>query len=331
MKNTRDHGGGLDAAVDQFGGTKDTWVDLSTGINPVPYPIGDISTQAWAALPDQAAQQRLADAARNFWNVPEDAAIIAAPGASSLIACMPQLTDHIGAYIPKPTYNEHAAAFRAHSKLLGGDDRDAQIHVYVHPNNPDGRLWPATQMGGRALTVIDESFCDVAPEASHIELSADHGTVVLKSFGKFWGLAGLRLGFAIARHSTLHPEITLRKGLQKERVPDVSLTDMLGPWAVSGPALEIGARALEDTDWAQMTRIRLSKDAARLDRIMTAKGATSIGGTTLFRLYEVDNASAWQTRLAKGKVWSRIFPYSKSWLRLGLPAPDQWDQLEAAL
>ena len=327
----RDHGGGLDNAVARYGGKKSDWLDLSTGINPVPYPIGQIPQDAWAALPDTTAQSRLIAAARRFWSVPEDADIIAAPGASSLIAQMPNLTDHIGAYIPTPTYNEHAAAFRVHSNLLSGDDNAAQVHVYVHPNNPDGKLWPAAHMGGRALTVIDESFCDVTPDASHIDLSSDHGIVVLKSFGKFWGLAGLRLGFAIAHRSTLYPEYDLRTGLRKTRVSDPSLMDMLGPWAVSGPALEIGSRALNDTAWAETTRVRLAKDAAHLDALLASKGVTCVGGTTLFRLYQVDDAAAWQDRLAQGHVWSRIFPYSNKWLRLGLPAPDKWDQLEAAL
>ena len=118
---------------------------------------------------------------------------------------------------------------------------------------------------------------------------------------------------------------------EPEVVPRASLTDMLGPWAVSGPALQIAARAFEDVTWAQETRTRLTRDAARLDQIMTKAGATVVGGTTLFRLYDVGDAAKWQDRLARGHVWSRIFPYSDGWLRLGLPAPDRWEQLEAAL
>ena len=139
---------------------------------------------------------------------------------------------------------------------------------------------------------------------------------MLKSFGKFWGLAGLRLGFAISRD-----------GAEERR----GLADLLGPWPVSGPALEIGARALEDVAWAEATCARLRVDTGRLDRIMEAAGARTIGGAQLFRLYEVDDARTWRDRLARGRVWSRIFPYSTTWLRLGLPAPDRWPQLEAAL
>ncbi|MDA8747290.1 pyridoxal phosphate-dependent class II aminotransferase [Litoreibacter sp.] len=332
MTDTRDHGGGLDAAILQYGGARGDWLDLSTGINPVPYPIGEISHDAWTALPDQGAFDRLTGAARRFWNVPDSAQIVPAPGASALIARMPELTDFTGAYIPGPTYNEHAAAFAAAHKLHDPEDADAPTHIYVHPNNPTGRLWPAEAIGKASLTIIDESFCDVTPAASHVGFAADPGVVVLKSFGKFWGLAGLRLGFAIAAPRTLAPVDMIDVGIgDPEMVPRASLTDMLGPWAVSGPGLDIAARALNDVAWAEATRARLAQDADRMDQLMTRAGASVVGGTSLFRLYDVGDAAAWQDRLAKGHIWSRIFPYSDSWLRLGLPAPNRWAQLEAVL
>lgn len=308
---SRDHGGGLDAAIAQWGGSFSNWLDLSTGINPTPYPIEDFPTRAWTALPDSGAQSTLLDAARTFWNVPDDAAILAAPGASALIARIPALDAVGGVDIPTPTYNEHAAAFVAQGWRITDTHPDAR--VLVHPNNPTGKLWSEDDLTTQ-FTVIDESFCDVTPSASLVHTTSQPGRVVLKSFGKFWGLAGLRLGFAIA-----HPDTISR------------LTDLTGPWAVSGPALHIGAQALRDETWAKETRNRLAKDADRLDALVTRKGATVIGGTTLFRLYEVDDAAAWQNRLASRHVWSRIFPYSKTFLRLGLPAQDKWDQLEAAL
>ncbi|MCA0042335.1 threonine-phosphate decarboxylase [Celeribacter litoreus] len=311
MSKHRDHGGGLDAAVARYGGEKSDWIDLSTGINPVPYPIRDISPEAWQALPDAAAQDALIQAARAFWDVPHDAAILAAPGASSLIARIPALWPKGHVDIQTPTYNEHAAAFEAHGWTISPDK--ASVQVAVHPNNPDGRLWDAQEFTAPHV-VIDESFCDVCPEESHIARASDGETIILKSFGKFWGLAGLRLGFAIGA-----PELIDR------------LNSLIGPWAVSGPALTIGAAALSDLDWADQTRSRLSEDANRMDALLSSKGAKILGGTTLFRLYEVDDARAWQQRLAQGQVWSRIFPYSDKWLRLGLPAPDAWDQLEAAL
>ncbi len=308
----RDHGGGLDGAIASYGGTRADWMDLSTGINPHPYEVSGLTSSDWAELPDHSAFERLTDAARTFWSVTDGAAILPAPGASAVIARIPALAAQGRVQITTPTYNEHAAAFAAQGWTVksGGP---AEARVIVHPNNPDGRNWTDADVDA-PLTVIDESFCDVSPETSLVHLAERPGVVVLKSFGKFWGLAGLRLGFAIAR-----PDLIAR------------LNDMTGPWAVSGPALRIGERALRDAEWASTTRQRLTENAHRLDRLITAKGAALVGGTTLFRLYEVDNAADWQDRLARAHIWSRVFPYSQTYLRLGLPPSDGWDRLEAAL
>ncbi|MGB3555706.1 MAG: aminotransferase class I/II-fold pyridoxal phosphate-dependent enzyme, partial [Jannaschia sp.] len=204
----RDHGGGLDAARAHWGGTD--WIDLSTGINPQPYCLPLLPPSSWSALPDSQAVAKLLSVARTFWNVPAAARILAAPGASALIARLPMLAPPGRVAIPGPTYNEHAAAFLHHGWEVAEEDSSAR--VIVHPNNPDGRLRTEAEADA-PLCVIDESFCDTMPDASLVRLAARPGTVVLKSFGKFWGLAGLRLGFAIARPETLAP-----------------LAEALGPW-----------------------------------------------------------------------------------------------------
>ncbi len=313
MAAPRDHGGGLDAARARWGGAAADWLDLSTGIAPVPYPLPDLPARAWTALPDRDAQAALEAAARAFWRVPDGAGVLAAPGASALIARLPALGHAPArASIPGPTYNEHAAAFRAAGWTVTDALEDAPARVLVHPNNPDGRLWTRSEARAPA-PVIDESFCDVAPDASLVDLAARPGTVVLKSFGKFWGLAGLRLGFAIGHPDTLAP-----------------LAEALGPWPVSGPALAIGAAALRDPGWAAGARARYARDAARLDRAMARHG-TLAGGTDLFRLHDVGDARAFRDRLARAHVWSRTFPWSDSLIRLGLPPPEGWARLEATL
>ena len=202
----RDHGGGLDAAAARFGGARADWLDLSTGINPVPYPIADLPSDCWTALPDSNAMNRLKTAARRFWNVPKDAHIVAASGASALIARMPDLTQAQYIAIPGPTYNEHEAVFRSAGLSVNDPDIDApEVRVLVHPNNPDGVTYTAEAImsSHKDLTIIDESFCDEMPDRSHVSLTDTPRIVVLKSFGKFWGLAGLRLGFAIATPHSL--------------------------------------------------------------------------------------------------------------------------------
>lgn len=312
MQQTRDHGGGLDSAIVRYGGHRSDWIDLSTGINPHQYPVPPLTHDVWTALPDTEAATRLTAAARHFWSVPDAAGVLATPGASSIIAQIPRLAPGGTVRIQTPTYNEHAASFAAHGWTVSNDG-PADACVLVHPNNPDGHMW--THAGADAgLAVIDESFCDVAPDASHIAQAARPGTLILKSFGKFWGLAGLRLGFVIG-----DPTLVAR------------LAEMLGPWPVSGIALEVGAKALEDKTWAAETRARLAEDAQRLDNLVTAHGADLVGGTSLFRLYNVGDASAYQQRLAEAHIWSRIFPYSTRWLRLGLPATKDWSRIEAAI
>lgn len=309
-----DHGGGVDGACARWGGERRDWLDLSTGINPAPYPLPRFSPCDWAALPDTAAAAALEAAARGFWAVPTAASVLAAPGASVLIAGIPALLAPGRAAIPGPTYNEHARAFLAAGWQVGAAG-GAEARVIVHPNNPDGRVWSIdSALAGlprSALLVIDESFCDVLPGASLMALAARPNTLILKSFGKFWGLAGLRLGFAIG-------DAALVAGLAQR----------LGPWPVSGPALATGRAALADRGWAEATRTRLAAGAARLDALVPWPVA---GGTSLFRLYATPDAEAAQEALARHRILARIFPYSRHWLRLGLPAPDDWQRLEAAL
>ena len=305
---TRDHGGNLDWALSQYGGSKRDWIDLSTGISPWSYPIDGVPSEAWQSLPDEQNNIDLETAARMFWSVPEDASVLAAPGASALIANLPKVAQAGRVRIDQPTYNEHQAAFERLGWQIDPSAKDAM--VAVHPNNPDGKLWINSELKGH-FRIIDESFCDTLPEASLIGEVTRGDTIVLKSFGKFWGLGGLRLGFAIGAEPLIQP-----------------LRETLGPWPVSGPALHIGLNALKDQTWTEMHRERLVHASERLDQLMQEKGARLVGGTSLFRLYDVPDATVWQARLAKYHIWSRIFPYSKTWLRLGLPPDHGWTQLE---
>lgn len=310
MGQKRDHGGGIDAAIRQYGGQRSEWIDLSTGINPVPYPMPTLPDDAWTALPDQAAFNGLIDAARAFWNVPEGAAILPVPGCSSAIAMLPHVLGQHRVDIPGPTYNEHAAAFQHAGYDM--DENAPDLRVIVHPNNPTGHFHALP--GDDLPLIIDESFCDISPTQSMIATAADPGRIILKSFGKFWGLAGLRLGFVVGAADVIE-----------------MLQHRIGPWQVSGPALAIGAAALNDLEWARATRARLETDAARLDAIVQTTGAKPMGEVSLFRTYQTDHAAELHQNLCRAKILTRVFPYAENWIRFGLPGPDGWARLEAAI
>jgi cobalamin biosynthetic protein CobC len=163
--------------------------------------------------------------------------------------------------------------------------------------------------------VIDEAFVDTDPALSSAALCKDFPIVVLRSFGKFYGLAGVRLGFAVAA-----PDLARR------------IAAALGPWACSGSAIHIGTKALRDESWAMQTRVALATQAIKLDAILNKAGFISAGGTALFRLVRHPDAMKLHRRLAQHHIWCRSFDWASDLLRFGLP-PDRaaLDRVAAAL
>jgi len=318
----QDHGGNLDVAQKRFGGRAEDWIDLSTGINRRAYPIGELRQRHWNALPSREEVASLHDAARQAYGT--SASVLALAGAQAAIQLLPWLADPGRARILAPTYNEYAPILAAAGwqvEEVGDLDAlaGADLAIVVNPNNPDGRRHDAIALLGVRLLVnrlvVDESFVDAVPDLSLASEARREGLLILRSFGKFYGLAGLRLGFVLG------PEA------------DVAvLSRMAGPWPVSGPAIAIGRHALLDRDWAIATRTRLARDTLRLDAMADATGWTLVGGTPLFRLYDVGDANAAQERLARAQIWSRKFERHAGWLRLGLPGDEsEWVRLGDAL
>jgi cobalamin biosynthetic protein CobC len=318
----RDHGGDLDRAVRKFGGDLEAWIDLSTGINRCPYPLPRLAERHWTGLPTEAAIRSLADAARLAYAT--DAPILATAGAQAAIQMIPHLMPPGEARVLSPTYNEHAASLRTAGWTVREvrelqELKGADLAVVVNPNNPDGRRHdPDTLrglLGSVGRLIVDESFADALPELSLAPHAGVEKLLVLRSFGKFYGLAGLRLGFVLGSE------------------PDIAaLARLSGPWPVSGMAIEIGRLALSDREWAAATRERLNRDVARLDDLVRSRRWSLQGGTPLFRLYDTEQATAAQTHLARSQIWSRAFPWSEGWLRLGIPGNEaEWARLAAAL
>lgn len=315
----RDHGGDIDRAAGRFG-TGD-WIDLSTGINRRPWPAAPLTAHALTALPTQADMAALHAAAAARFGCPAER-ILALAGASAAIQLLPQVLMGHRAAVLSPTYNEHAASLAAAGWQVQQVTEPlrlaaADLAVIVNPNNPDGRSFTPSEIaeiaGMVTHLVVDESFADARPDLS-VAGRLPENVTVLRSFGKFWGLAGLRLGFALGA-----PELLAR------------LAQRAGPWSVSGPAIQIGTAALADNAWHADTVVWLSEAALHLDQIVTPHWPL-VGGTHLFRLYDTPDATAARDRLAGAGIWSRIFPWQPRWLRLGIPGSrEEFDRVAAAL
>lgn len=318
----RDHGGNLDQAMARHGAGD--WIDLSTGINRRPWPLPDLPADLWRNLPTKTLQTDLLRQARAAWGVAHTAEGVSLAGAQSAIQLVPRLRPAGTAAVLTPTYNEHAACLAQEGWHIRpgrrlDDLRGADLAVVVNPNNPDGQSFAPEELLDLSrevgLLVVDESFGDVTPALSLLPHAGGPGLLVLRSFGKFYGLAGLRLGFAFGAAAEI-----------------AALAQGAGPWPVSGPALGIGIRALADHGWATAMRRQLAADAARADTLAITAGWRLAGGCALFRLYDTGDAAAAQDRLARHHIWSRIFPWSDTFLRLGLPGPEpEWQRLQEAL
>ncbi len=327
------HGGRLQVARTCWPTAPAPFLDLSTGINPHPYPFFPVAASAFARLPEPEDELALRTAAAARYGVPDAGWVAAAPGSQILISLLPLLLPCRRAIVLSPTYREHAAAWAAHGAAVEAvADFDALADraasntalVFCNPNNPDGGRPAADRLAALAARcaerggtlVVDEAFIDLEPDAaSAAPLLPSTGLLVLRSFGKSHGLAGLRLGFLLAE-----PALAAR------------LRHLLGPWAVSGPAIAIGRGALADGDWLRGMTATLGLAAERLDGLLRRAGLAVVGGTRLFRLGHAPDAPALFDRLGAAGILVRRFEEAPGWLRFGLPADEAaWTRLAAAL
>ncbi len=311
VNHAPEHGGDLAWARARFPAFSGRWLDLSTGINPWPYPTDPFPGHALHRLPAAADLTRLHAAAAAAYDGGDAECVAAAPGAQALIQLLARLRSPARVTVIGPTYGGHAAAWsdagHTVSTLAGPPPLgSADVIVVTNPNNPDGRVIPPDRLrswipsGG--WLVVDESFSDTAPQTSLRPLPA--GVIALRSFGKFFGLPGLRLGFALAA-----PEIA------------ASIRRALGPWPVSGPAIAIATRALTDRAWQTAARRRLAAAAAGLDHILARLHCRPLGGTALFRL--VHAPPGLFEHLGANGIYARCFGDQPEWLRFGLPGEEE--------
>jgi cobalamin biosynthetic protein CobC len=320
-----EHGGNLNDAVKRFERPREQWLDLSTGINPQPYPVPPLAADAWHRLPE--AMPELAAAACAYYNAP---ALLPVAGTQAAIQTLPGLRPTAQVVIGAPAYAEHAyrwaqaghAVREVPYRELGATVDDCDVMVVCNPNNPTGERIPpevlhqwAQRLAWRGgWLVVDEAFGDTAPDQSIAAWSNEAGVVVLRSVGKFFGLAGLRLGFVGANPVLL-----------------ADIAEALGPWSVSRPAQEIGHAALADRAWQESMRAKLLLDGKRLKGMLEGQGIRS-NGTALFQWWGEALPESFHHHMAERGIWVRLFPGKARGVRLGLPLHESdWQRLEKAL
>lgn len=320
-----EHGGRIGEAARRYGIPEAAWLDLSTGINPLGWPVPALPADCWRRLPE--ADDGLEAAARACYGCQD---ILVSAGSQAAIQVLPGLrpTGRVGVLAPGYAEHAHAWARGGHAlERLGVGEIEAaldRLHVLVliNPNNPSGELFaPATLLAWQrrlaargGWLVVDEAFMDATPQDSLAAHAGMEGLVVLRSLGKFFGLAGARVGFTLA-----WPELLAQ------------LAETLGPWTVATPARRLARLALEDIRWQEEARRYLPQAAERLKALLSRAGIEPCGGTSLFQWVATGQAATIQDRLAKQGILLRRFDTPAS-LRFGLPGEEaEWQRLEAAL
>lgn len=320
-----EHGGNLHDAVIRFGRPLDDWLDLSTGINPHWYPVPPLVDNVWHRLPESSAA--LADAAANYYGAP---LMLPVAGTQMAIQALPRLRPPSRVVVASPSYAEHAHHWGQHGHAmrqipyadLETAVSDCDVMVVCNPNNPTGETvapeyllrWAEHMVPRGGWLIVDEAFADPTPHTSVTRWSDRPGLIVLHSIGKFFGLAGLRLGFVAA-----HPNFL------------VLLANTLGPWTVSGPAQQIGCAALRDQAWQDAMRVRLQNSGRRLHDLLREHGIDATG-SALFQWWPESEAEVFWHHMAERGIWVRLFRQAARGIRLGLP-PDEagWQRLAKAL
>ena len=322
------HGGDLTQAIQRYGRPLARWIDLSTGINPHPWPVPTVPLELWHHLPrpddlPETAQQQL-----GFPHA------LPVPGTQSVIQVLPHLRPPCRVAISPITYAEHALCWKRQGHTViswtpGQSLDDIDVLVIVNPNNPTGQTfspailwdWHTSLIRRGGWLIVDEAFMDATPEQSLLSQLPDFarstlppGLVILRGLGKFFGLAGARIGLVGASPTLLNP-----------------LADMIGPWPVSGPARWLAHQALQDTTWQYSMRNRLKKESVRLHTLLEQHGFRPQGGTALFQWLPYSHAYRLHDHLAQQGLWTRHFD-SFNGLRIGLP-PDEisWQHLSDGL
>jgi len=320
-----EHGGRLREAATRYDIPLADWLDLSTGINPEGWPTPLLPASAWSRLPEE--NDGLEQAAREYYGAEH---LLPVAGSQAAIQALPQLRSPSRVSVLYPAYAEHSAAWRRAGHTVMAVTREqlneavpqSDVLVLIHPNNPTGASFKVEQLldwqmqlaARDGWLVVDEAFMDVTPEQSLCCYSCRPGLIVLRSLGKFFGLAGARVGFVCAQ-----PELLAR------------LNNLLGPWTVNTPARWVATAALKDRAWQNGARRRLAHDSACLHTLLMQHGLSPTGGSALFQWIRTPQAVQLHEALARHGILTRLFTNPPS-LRFGLPGNKKdWRRLAAVL
>ena len=317
-----EHGGNLDKAISFYGGKESEWIDLSTGINPNSYPIPKLSISDWRSLPTKTEIKDLESIIKSKQKISSE--IIMVPGAQMAINFLPFLLKGEGTEVRilTPTYNEYNycftnTGFKVNSCQKFNQLFNSDIAIIVNPNNPDGKIYEINELFELSksvkILIVDESFIDSVECDSIVnQLNEDvSNIIVIRSFGKFFGLAGLRLGYVFSGKEIIR-----------------KFKRFFGPWQISKMSVKIATIAFSDDVWIKKTKNNLNEKANAIDNLMKKINWKITGGTNLFRLYSTSNSDLAQKLLAEKFIWSRKFSYSKKWIRLGIPNERDFKKLK---
>lgn len=323
------HGGGLNYAAKMYGIAVENWIDLSTGINPNTWPVPNIPLAIYNRLPED--DDALEEHARKYY---QTKSLLSIPGSQAAIQLLPNLRLKSRVAVPKSGYAEHAHAWceAGHQvDFLTTEEIDKNIHTYdvvvvINPNNPTGELievktllaWYEILQKKSGWLIVDEAFIDTQPEKSLGAYAHDDGLIVLRSLGKFFGLAGVRSGFVLAEEKLL-------RQIQVE----------LGPWAVSGPTRYVSQLAVQDVIWQQSSIEMLKKKSLKLKKILKDimlknNIKSTVKGTDLFQTVYFSGAESLHIELARNGILTRLLD-DKSGIRFGLGKESQLIKLESVM
>ncbi|AZN37514.1 threonine-phosphate decarboxylase CobD [Iodobacter ciconiae] len=324
------HGGDLLRAISAYGGDLADWIDCSSGIAPWAYPLPAVPGHIWQRLPDQ--DQALLIAAQDYYGCNQ---LLALAGSQAGIALLPKLRPACQVAIISPSYAEHhwqwqqaghqtsAISSEQVDKWCMANKAHHPVLIVVNPNNPSAQqisaetllAWHTKLAEHGGWLIVDEAFADCAPAASLLPHAGKTGLIILRSVGKFFGLAGIRLGFIACEKQLLD-----------------KIKRALGPWHISGPAQWAGQIALSDKAWQSAQQQRLLANQRWMIATLSEAGLPPGGSLPLLHWSPASNAKTLHGKLAKQKIWCRLFDQTNhQGLRFGPVAEHQQAQFKTRL